>query len=481
MSTKHPEENVKKHSLLTSSVLALLAVSFLAGCSPKSSNMTISPAPSKYIPPPQDEKPEFEKPNLDTVYGEKPKVEQPNLDTVYGEKPKPPEIPTFDKVPDQKFDWVYEDGGQRQLELKPQVDILFVVDNSDSMRSAQANLVRNIDKFSAVIGRTQMIDYHIGVISVWDYSKRFTDIHANGAGLGELHFVKDSQGQSQKQRFVTRQESPMLASTLNIGVQAYKDGGPEVEEFFAPVAAALEKAGNGAPNDGFFRPEAQLVVIFMTDADEQKEEYDSASGVTRLSVGELYDKLVNFKAGDKTKVSAYGVLVPTNAPEAKKDFGLRMTPKDHPECFDIEPKKAPKLNGSCPKAFGPDKLEKFVLTANSNSGSKDLRSAYIKDITAPDFGNDLTAIGAGITKKTMAKVIYLSHRPMFVKYAPDVQVFYGTQEDVDAGKAQMIPFSPNNGWSYDVKQNAVVLSGDIKYQNKANARYIVRMHVAPVQ
>lgn len=451
---------MKTTTFLANAVLALLTSSMIVGCSPQSSTMTITPEPVQQYQMPRPEVHDSEEPT-----------------------PAQAEAPVYPGIPEQKFDWIYEDGGQRQLELKPQVDILFVVDNSDSMRSAQENLVKNISKFSDVIGQTQMIDYHIGVVSVWDYSKHFTENRKDSFGIGDLRFIKDSKGQSQAQRFVTRKESAILSSTLNIGVQALKDGGPEVEEIFAPLAAALDKSGNGAPNDGFFRPEAQLVVIFMTDADEQKDEYDATTGVSRLSVTDMYEKLVSFKGNDRTKVSAYGVLVPVNAPDTKKDFYLRKTPKDHPECFDFEPKKAPKLNGNCPAAFGPVKLEKLLFKINSSAGftAQQIRSTYIKDITRPDFGKDLTEIGTGISKKTLEKVIELSRRPLILNNVPKVEVYYGTPEQLNAGKAQLIPFSRTRGWTYNLKNNTVNLSGEIKYQNQENARYIVRMQVPPLE
>lgn len=445
---------MKTITVMTSSLLVLLTLAVVGGCSPKSASMTITSedAPKTPQPPPaSDPKPVI----------------------------TPTVIPEFAEIPNQKIDLVEFDGGGRQLESKPQVDILFVIDNSDSMRSAQEKVSANIHKFSNEIANTKMIDYHIGVISVWDYSKRFTEHRPDNLGIGDLRPVKGAGG-DQTQRFVTRNETPLLAATLNIGVQAYKDGGPEVEEFFGPLAAALDKTGHGAANEGFFRPEAQLVVIFMTDADEPPEEVDPDSGTPRLSTQGMYSKLVTFKGGDRSKVSAYGVLVPQNAPDVYKDYGLRITPKYHPECFDMT-LKVPKLNGLCPTAFGPQKLESFIMKANGASGAVAARKTFIKNITETDFSAALKDIGAGISKKTLQKVIYLSGaRPRLDEnFKPEIVVRYGTPEELAAGKGQVIPFNLSNGWSYNLDQNAVVLSGNIKYEDKANAKYSVQLRVAP--
>jgi len=81
------------------------------------------------------------------------------------QEPARPAIPQYNNIPAQSFQWITEDGGQSQLSFNPRVDILFVTDNSESMKSAQENLVKNMDRFTTGINRNKMIDYHVGVIS----------------------------------------------------------------------------------------------------------------------------------------------------------------------------------------------------------------------------------------------------------------------------------------------------------------------------
>lgn len=383
-----------------------------------------------------------------------------------------PTPPSFETIAERKAGWVTEDGGQSQLDFNPQVDILFVTDNSDSMKTAQANLVRNIDKFTDGIVKNKMIDYHIGVISTWDSSERFVTTKKDQYGIGELRFIKDSKNQPFNKRFVTRTEKNLMASTLDIGVAAYAEGGPENEEFFSPLMAALDKSGNGQANDGFFRPEAQLVVIFMTDAD------DSNSSIT---TEEMDRKLLDFKGGRRDKLSVYGVLVKAGDDDQYKDWALRVHPKYHPECYDMTKKTPVRNNNSkCKAGFGPERIEQLIVTANqdSNLTAAQIKSKYIMSIISRNFGNDLATIGSDIKVRTMAKEIVLTKGvPVVENGVIQLRVRYGTPEELAVGKGQVIP-NGKGGWFYDPANNSVRLSGDVNYQYKEGARFAVDLKAA---
>lgn len=386
----------------------------------------------------------------------------PESATLYVEKPleEPPVvIPQYDPIAEQTFTWISEDGGQRQLDFNPQVDILFITDDSDSMRSAQENLSKNMDRFTSGLLKNKMIDYHIGVVSVWDSSERYLKAKKDPFELGDLRFIKNSQGKSaNNRRYITKSDgSSFIAPTLKIGVTPYEQGGPEYEEMFSPLAAALQKTGRGASNEGFFRKDAQLVVIFVTDAD------DSTANITPEQMART---LIDFKGGKAEKVSVYGVLVKANDPDSVKDWDLRVHPKYHPECFDMTV-KTPKNLGIC-KGFGPERLEQLIVEANKNSGTPDdVRAKHIMAITSPKFGDDLGKIGSDITAKTLAKEIFLSQRPRLEKNGQFMlKVRYGNQA---------IPQQAKGGWLYNPENNSIYLSGDIAYQYVEGARFTVEM------
>ncbi|MEK2688723.1 hypothetical protein [Bdellovibrio sp. GT3] len=379
------------------------------------------------------------------------------------------EIPVYPDVPAQQFSWITEDGGQSQLDFNPRVDILFVTDNSDSMKTAQANLIKNLNRFTNGITSNKMIDYHIGVISTWDSSERFAKAKKDTYQMGDLRFTKTVAGTDTQERFVTKKDSAaVLANTLKIGIAPYAEGGPEVEEFFSPLTAALQKNGRGAANEDFFRDDAQLVVIFMTDADD-------SSNITSEQIAQT---LIDFKGGNKDKVSVYGVLVDKNDADTNKDFGLRVRPDYHPECFTPDKKK--RISGCGP--FGPANIEKAIVLANQGNGTeKEIRKKFIMSIISPNFGTELGSMGDSITVKTLAKQIYLSQIPRVDESGKlMLRVRYGTAELLAQGKGQLIANRINGGWTYDNSSNSVKLSGDIKYDYKEGARFAVDLVPIPL-
>jgi len=397
----------------------------------------------------------------------------PEATSVYGQRgldqPAKPVVPTYDAIEADKIQWITLDGGQSQLDFNPQVDILFVIDNSDSMKSAEENLVRNINRFVSSFKNNRMIDFHIGVISTWDRSERFLTTKENSYGIGELWNVKNKQGQKLESRFVSRKDNvdQVMASTLNIGIAPYAKGGPETEEFFSAISSALLKTGRGAANEGFFRSEAQLVTVILTDADDSS---------LSISAEELAQQLFDFKGGRKDKVSVYAALVKKSDADASKDWGLRIHPRYHPECYDMTG-KVPKRNDVCKTGFGPDRLEKFVLAANADHGTAaEIRSKHIMSLIQKDFGNDLAQIGSDIAVRTLSKEILLDQRPRQDENGQlMIRVRYGTLDQLAMGKGQLIPQKQKAGWVFNAENNSIKLSGDINYQYQEGARFAIDM------
>lgn len=187
-----------------------------------------------------------------------------------------------------------------QTELpEPKVNILFVVDNSGSMKPYQAKMQQNIELFARKFFKNTRVDYKIGVVPVYDskYLNDKTVYTPSGVRkmnpLGELVTLKGAGGKDMPgQLFITR-DTPnpedVLKNTVAIGTQ----WGPEAEESFSPVLAVLNDAHNKAKNQSFYDPSAYLAVVFLTDAD------DVTPG---LSAESFYEQLVQAKGGDTSKV-----------------------------------------------------------------------------------------------------------------------------------------------------------------------------------
>lgn len=204
-----------------------------------------------------------------------------------------PEVPKLAPKPDTTNLLVASDGDGSGVEMfSPEVDILFVVDDSGSMSSHQANLARNIDKFTAAFGARTNIDYHIGVLtsSMDGWSSAGT---CCGRLVGDPAYIDRT----------TSNGIVRLAQSLRVGTS-----GSATEKFFEPVLAALTPPLSDRENVGFLRKSAFLAIIFITDTEEQSD----------IHVQEFMDRLVAIK-GRKEKIIAYSVMVPTGTPNCPSE------------------------------------------------------------------------------------------------------------------------------------------------------------------
>jgi hypothetical protein len=154
------------------------------------------------------------------------------------------------------------------------VDILFVVDNSSSMMAHRTEVGGRIqssltDVLAATIGGEPNL--HIGVIT--------SNMGANGATTGDLHCDTSDGGALQTgtcaagPAYLEDIEGPdgtrvvNYDGTLEDALACRVDldnNGCGFEQPFAAVQAAL----TNPVNTGFLRPDAMLVIVFMTDEDD---------------------------------------------------------------------------------------------------------------------------------------------------------------------------------------------------------------------
>ena len=249
----------------------------------------------------------------------------------------------------------------------PKVDIVFVVDNSNSMDVHQKSLRKNIPNFLMAFAKKANVDFHIGMVTVFDPKyvvpgkKYFWE---NGKLRPLIHPTNSAVIPGDA--FVTRKPgyAAILGRTLNIGTHDFNQGGPRYEEIFSPIVASMDKEKN--PN--FFRDEAHLVVIILSDAEE--------SDYSTITAEETIQKMVQFKGGDPKKISTYGVLaIPAKAGQyCKPDEDLRK------------------------KGGLPDKLLSFI--AKSNGPDYDAQSnPNVLSICSDNYGQYLSKVGFQIQQK----------------------------------------------------------------------------------
>lgn len=271
--------------------------------------------------------------------------------------------------------------------FNPKVDIIFVVDNSGSMGVHQSNLSRNINLFVQSFSNSVQIDYNVGVVTS-DMKNR----NQTGRLQGGVRFVNRS----------TPNGIAEMARNIMVGTN-----GDYEEMSFDPVAEALSQPLVGGYNAGFYRQDAHLAVIFITDAEDQSKRYDADS---------LYQFLVGLK-GNRDKVLGYGVIVPSLDRRCDRDE-TNVT---------------------------PDMIEDFLgMTINTGKN--------VFGLCDPNFGQNLANLSQDIARY-VGGVIYLTRAPI----PETIRVLYGSQT---------IPSDPKVGWMFDPIRNAVILGQDIVWSTQ---------------
>ncbi len=330
------------------------------------------------------------------------------------------------------------------LNITPQVDILMVIDNSSSMKDEQETLSANIDKFAKGLAASGGIDFHVGVVSVWD-TMMFKEMKKD-YGLGELRRLKTPDGKEvlpdtfgryvdssanydeylASKGFSLKKEAgwvQVLRSSMNIGVESYnpkyaeeKTGGPEVEELFSPVKAALSEPNLSGANKGFRRSGAHLVTVFITDADafirhSDGNYYDISSGdLQEFLRGQLGE---NFR----DEVTAIGILTQRNDPDSQRD---------------------PAINS---KNRGANAEPTNLLGYIRDLGGKQM------GLRGKDYGTKMAEIGSYVRSRT------LSRPRVDLNSIPE----WGTVKVTLNGEDLVL----GDSWQYDDVRNSVLITRDL--------------------
>ncbi len=166
-------------------------------------------------------------------------------------------------------------------EACPNVDILFVIDDSGSMADQQDSLIASFPGFVAGIqsrlGSAQ--SYHIGIVTTEDYQ-------ANTAGCRAIGDLITTTGGPSSSAMACGpfaggtswmgENEPNLAQKFACAGKVGA-GGNSDERVARAIMNALEPSRNaqGACNAGFSRPESLLVIVIITDEDDVADGCDT--------------------------------------------------------------------------------------------------------------------------------------------------------------------------------------------------------------
>ncbi len=174
---------------------------------------------------------------------------------------------------------------EQKAEFNTKVDILFVIDNSDSMLSKQNKLLSEVDDFFMALKNTGL-DFRIASVT--------TDMRKN---LSYPAYLK-AQGRIVGEPKVIDQNSENYELALEKMIQLGNDGS-SVEQGLAAMRMALSPEMLSGENQNFLREDAMLALIFLSDED------DMSSGEVEEYMNFLNDLKPNFESGNSAWVANF--------------------------------------------------------------------------------------------------------------------------------------------------------------------------------
>jgi hypothetical protein len=154
------------------------------------------------------------------------------------------------------------------------VDLLFVIDNSHSMVDEQDNLIAAVPGFVAAIESLEDVEsFHVGIVSTDAYARQPEACRALGALITQTGGENSSSavcGPWSSGRFMTEEDdfTDGFRCAARIGTAGDGDERP-IEAVLTAVSP--EMGAPGACNEGFVRDDALLVVVLITDEEDDHE------------------------------------------------------------------------------------------------------------------------------------------------------------------------------------------------------------------
>ncbi len=203
-------------------------------------------------------------------------------------------------------DKVFVDKSGKISSYNPEVDILFIIDDSGSMLSYQNRLAENADLFISQFFNARFIDFHIGVTTSTERSGPFgTGSKAPGGQLHQVAGVNYVDRNTPDAEFV-------LMEMLDVGTSG--DGS---EKFLSIPRLTFSEINMKTKNKGFYRKNAHLVIFVLTDTYDQ----------TNLEPETTFDFLVNLKEGDKSKLHFAAAIVTIEKTNCQSESDTRLPEK----------------------------------------------------------------------------------------------------------------------------------------------------------
>lgn len=241
------------------------------------------------------------------------------------------------------------------------IDFLFVVDNSRSMVDNQKSLANSVPDFIQTITKkiANLESYHIGVISTDEsqYNKVGDVKHCSTLGGlivrtadytpgADLPFDRPCHPYASGKYFMTDEDN--LDEKFTCAAKLGPMGSGNERPMDALQAAMSEKlTAKDACNEGFFREDAILVVVLVTDEEDDIETEDGSKNGSAGDPQGWYKRLLKFK---------------NNRPEYLVVLSLLGTPEPNECDYTYEPGGEPKDGEGIKSAEVSERLMKFTTS-----------------------------------------------------------------------------------------------------------------------
>lgn len=170
-------------------------------------------------------------------------------------------------------------GGEPKYDVQPlmsascnKLDILFVIDNSGSMADNQSNLIENYQGFiDSIVGLTGYEDFHVGIITTDNYQQNGNNCTITGGLViktGGIDSSDMSCGPWSEGNYMTTSEVDQK-NGFTCAAQVGSSGSTsevQIESFLSSLGPFLNSEEQC--NHGFYRDDAKLIVVFITDEDD---------------------------------------------------------------------------------------------------------------------------------------------------------------------------------------------------------------------
>ncbi|MFM7203459.1 MAG: hypothetical protein ACKO6N_21945 [Myxococcota bacterium] len=272
------------------------------------------------------------------------------------------------------------------------VDVLFVVDNSDSMREDGGELDRVVAGFDSFIANLSEanIEFHIGVTTT-DMSAESASNPGTQGRLVEAKGVRYVTYEMQESQYQSTFEAMIDAVSLTRG-SGYEKGLYAAKTALFPQSRGGQ-GGSSGYNAGFLRDDAKLAIVFVGDEDDCSDDNALPMEQPTDCYAMYYDlrsvyEYVNDYQSLKARASDIVVSAIVNIPNDE-----RCNPSDSEGCRYIE--TAQSFNG----VVGNIKLSDFsgILQDMGLAAAGIMRSfplEYVPDISTLEVSVDDELLGA---------------------------------------------------------------------------------------